>query len=156
MMSARRRQHGHLRGMSASERRAQTPPHAVPPPSGHHADSATPRRERTQLPSRLLITPQLAIAGWLMVSPFLLQGASALVAAKDVAVGSLLLVVTLAAVRIPAVRRAEAGVCVALGAVLIITAVGVEFGPGDEAAIRQWNEIISGILLVFLASFRTR
>lgn len=99
---------------------------------------------------------QAVLALWLLVSPVLLQGPNALVAVKDVLAGGLLLTLTVAAASARRVRRFEAAVCVVIGAALIVASVLLEFGPGPEAAARQWSEVVVGVLLVCLGAARTR
>ena len=99
---------------------------------------------------------QAVLALWLLAAPVVLPGPNAFVAAKDVVVGGVLLTVTVASAASGAVRRSEHVVCAALGAVLIVTSVLLEFGPADEAPARQWSQVVVGVLLVCLAAARER
>lgn len=99
---------------------------------------------------------QLLAGAWLVVSPFVLEGSRFLVAAKDVVVGSLLLMLSLAALRSRTARRVEAPTTLVLGGVLIAASIAFEFGPGDAAVLRQWNEVVVGVLLIGVAALRHR
>lgn len=99
---------------------------------------------------------QAVLALWLLAAPVALPGPNLFVAANDVLVGGVLLTVTVAAAVGSPVRRIESTVCAVLGAVLIVASVLLEFGPANEAAARQWNEVVVGVLLVCLAAARTR
>lgn len=99
---------------------------------------------------------QGVLALWLLATPVVFEGARAVVAVKDVLAGGLLLTLTVAAASTRSVRRFESAVCVALGAALITASVLLSFGPGPEAAVRQWNEVVTGVLLVCLGAARTR
>ena len=99
---------------------------------------------------------QGAAALWLIASPFLLKGPLVVVAVKDVAVGVVLLGVTVAASRYGVIRRAENVACLVLGLVLIAASIVLEFGSGTAAAARQWNEVAVGVLLVYLSAARVR
>lgn len=99
---------------------------------------------------------QAVLALWLLVSPVLLAGPSLLVGLKDSLTGGVLLAVTVAAAVSPAVRRVEHLVCAALGGLLIVASVLLEFGTGVEAAARQWNQVVVGVLLVCLGAVRAR
>lgn len=104
----------------------------------------------------LLTGLQVVVGVWLLVSPAVLAGPSALVAAKDAVAGVVLLATTLAAALAPSHRSAEGRVCVVLGVLLIVAALSLEFGSGSYAAARQWNEVVVGVLLVCLGSARAR
>ena len=115
--------------------------------------SAAPVQDRVDTIVRLL---QGALALWLLVSPVVIDGPSSLVAVKDVLVGGLLLTLTLAAAAGSGVRRYESTACMVLGGVLIAASVLLEFGSGPEAVVRQWNEVVVGVLLVCLGAVRAR
>jgi hypothetical protein len=99
---------------------------------------------------------QLLVASWLLLSPWVLPGARDLVMVKGVAVGAVLLTVTAATTVQDRVRRIEAPVCLVLGVVLIAASVLLEFGSGDLAAARKWNQVAVGVMLVYLAAARVR
>ncbi len=99
---------------------------------------------------------QGALALWLLASPVLLAGTQLLMDLKDTMVGGILLTVTVAAAASAAVRRFEHLIYAALGGFLIIASVVLEFGPGPEAATRQWNQVVVGVLLVCLGAARAR
>lgn len=115
--------------------------------------SAPRTRRRVGLALR---AAQGALALWLLVSPVLLAGPSLLVGLKDTVTGGVLLTVTVAAAVSPAVRRVEHLVCAVLGGLLIVASVLLEFGTGAEAAARQWNQVVVGVLLVCLGAVRAR
>ena len=96
------------------------------------------------------------VALWLLLSVVVLDGASALVAGKDLLTGGVLLAVTVAAAAGGAARRVENGVCLVLGVLLIAGSVVLDFGPGPEAVAAQWNEVVVGVLLVCLSAARVR
>ena len=99
---------------------------------------------------------QVVLALWLIASPFLLPGPNLLVGAKDLAVGTVLLVVSIGACVDRSVREVEGRVCLALGVLLVIASIALEFGSGTTAAARQWNEVVLGVLLVCLSTARVR
>lgn len=99
---------------------------------------------------------QVATALWLLASPFALPGSSLLVDAKDLAAGTVLLVVSIGACVDREVRGVEGRVCLALGLLLVVASVALEFGSGTTAAARQWNEVVVGVLLVCLSTARVR
>ena len=99
---------------------------------------------------------QLATALWLLAAPFALPGPNVLVGAKDLAVGTVLLVVSIGAWVDRSVREVEGRVCLALGVLLVVASIGLEFGSGTTAAARQWNEVVVGVLLVCLSTARVR
>ncbi len=125
-------------------------------PTGREGPTASTRGVGSASTAGLaLLRPlQLAVAVWLLISPFVLAGPNALVAAKDVAVGTVLLLVTVAAAVDPRARRIEGRICVVLGVLLIAASVLLEFGSGNASAARQWNEVAIGVLLVYLAAAR--
>ena len=104
----------------------------------------------------MLRAVQALLGLWLLVSPVVLQGSHLLVAVKDVFAGGLLLGITVAAAAARPVRRYEGAVCVALGAVLILASVLMEFGADATAVTRQWSEVVVGVLLVCIGAARTR
>lgn len=108
---------------------------------------------RVEVGSRAL---QAVLALWLLAVPTVLPGPNQLVAAKDVLVGGVLLTLTVAAAAGSAVRRIENTVVVVLGTLLIVASVLLEFGPASQAAARQWSEVVVGVLLLGLASARSR
>jgi hypothetical protein len=97
---------------------------------------------------------QGAAALWLLITPWALPGPSQLVDAKDVTVGILLLTVTTAAAFHARVRRLEGPLCLVLGALLIAASLLLDFGAGQQAALRQWSEVVVGVLLIYLAARR--
>jgi hypothetical protein len=97
---------------------------------------------------------QGAAALWLLVTPWALPGPSQLVDAKDVTAGILLLAVTTAAALSPRVRRLEGPFCLVLGVLLIAASLVLGFGPGQQGALRQWSEVVVGVLLIYLAARR--
>lgn len=99
---------------------------------------------------------QAVLGLWLLAAPVVLDGSQLFVALKDVFVGGLLLSITVAAAAARPVRRYEGAVCVALGAVLIVASVLMEFGAEPAAVARQWNQVIVGVLLVCVGAARTR
>lgn len=99
---------------------------------------------------------QAVLALWLLAVPVVLPGPNPFVAGKDVLVGGVLLTVTVAAAASSAVRRVENTVCAVSGAALIVGSVLFEFGPANEAAARQWSEVVVGVLLICLAAARAR
>ena len=99
---------------------------------------------------------QLLTGLWLLVSPLVFPGPSELAAAKDVAVGMLLIALAVGAGLRPRVRAAQGAVLLLLGAVLVAGSVALEFGAGPAATARQWNEVLVGVLLVCLAGLRAR
>lgn len=103
-----------------------------------------------------LTAVQVATALWLLASPFALPGSSLLVDAKDLAAGTVLLVVSIGACVDREVRGVEGRVCLALGLLLVVASVALEFGSGTTAAARQWNEVVVGVLLVCLSTARVR
>jgi hypothetical protein len=112
-------------------------------------------RRGVGLPLRALPAAQIVIALWLMVSPVLLDGPRTAVAVKDMVSGAVLLAVTLGALVNSHVRRWENATCVLLGALLIVAALALEFGPGPVAASRQLSEVVVGVVLVCLAALKS-
>lgn len=109
------------------------------------------------VPDRASLRSLQAVAAlWLIVSPFVLTGPQPLVAVKDVVLGALLLVMTIAARADHRVRRLEGPACLVLGLVLIGASIALEFGSGNAAAARQWNEVVVGVLFVYLSASRVR
>lgn len=117
------------------------------------ARRADPRNGRAVSYQRL---SYLLLALWLVASPFLFTGPSRLVAAKDFGAALALLFVAAAAALTERGKRWENVAVISLGALLIAGSVAVEFGSGPEAAARQWNEVIVGVLLICVAAARPR
>lgn len=101
---------------------------------------------------------QIALSLWLLVSPLLYpDGASAEVVLKDVLGGTVLGLVTLAAAA--GVRpwvRAERGICLGLGLLLLSAALLLDDGVGSGSIVARWNEVVIAVLLVCVAAGRTR
>lgn len=128
--------------------------------SAHHAGVTSnetrpdaPRGGRAVSCQRL---SYLLLAVWLAASPFIFAGPSQLVAAKDLGVAVALLLVAAAAALTERGKRLESVALIVLGGLLITASVAVEFGAGAEAAARQWNEVIVGVLLICIAAVRPR
>jgi hypothetical protein len=99
---------------------------------------------------------QGAVALWLLLIPWGLSVPNQLVDAKDVTAGIVLLAVTTAAALHPPVRRLEGALCLVLGVLLIGTSFLLDFGPGEQAVLRQWSQVAVGVLLIYLAARRAR
>jgi hypothetical protein len=119
---------------------------------GQRAEHAAATSHRPLLPAVTWL--QGAAALWLLLTPWALPGPNQLVDAKDVTAGILLLAVTTAAALSRRVRRLEGAFCLALGVLLIAASLVFEFGPGEQGALRQWSEVVVGVLLIYLAARR--
>lgn len=114
------------------------------------------RTSSTASTSTSLTAVQLAVGFWLIVSPFVLTGPNLLVGVKDLVAGTLLLVVSIGACLDRRVRAVEGPVCLVLGVLLISASIALEFGSGSTAAARQWNEVVVGVVLIYVSTARVR
>jgi hypothetical protein len=103
-----------------------------------------------------LTVGQLLLGLWLLASPFLLDGVNRAVGVKDVVSGLVVVGATVVAVLVRSARRWDAAVSAGVGALLVLAALALEFGAGEAAAARQWNEVVVGVLLVCVAAARGR
>lgn len=132
---------------------------AVSPADGRRGRASRDARPQALVPvtGRAPLSAVQAVAGvWLIASPFVLTGPHLFVAVKDVVIGAVLVAVTFGALVNRDVRAVESRVCVVLGALLITASIVLEFGSGSAAAARQWNEVVVGVLLVYLSATRLR
>lgn len=104
----------------------------------------------------LLRSTQGLVGLWLLVLPTVLPGPPRLIDVKDLVGGTVLLAVAIAAARSASARRLEAPACLGVGIALIVASAALSPGSGPEAAARQWNEVVVGVLLVCLWAARSR
>lgn len=125
---------------------------------GRGKSAATPETTggATTRSDRVLSSLPVLVALWLLVSAFVLPVPSPLVLAKDVVAAVILLAVVIAGTVSARARRLQPVTCVAVGILLLAAVVLLEFGPGSEPVIRQWNEVVLGVLLLCLGAARAR
>jgi hypothetical protein len=131
--------------------------HDRPRPSRPRADRAGPPPGQERGGWTAWRVAQCVTALWLLLSPVALgSGATAVVLAKDVVAGAVLLGVTVVGALRRGTRTVEDTTCVVLGCVLVAGSFVLDHGRGGGPLTTQWSELVVGVLLICLGAAKVR